>query len=321
MGVVEDIKKRFRRGGDLNPGDYQTTDVGATTMRQPVERTTATPQAQAEPELPPVTNYADMVARLTPQQTPEQIEKENRRMRSRRNIAALSDTISAIANLGSTMAGAPSAVEPRQSLSAVSKARWNEMKRERERNSQIYHQAMLRAAQLDESRQRQRQLADYQRQSIALRKEEEARRQSQMRLADKKLDWQQKYQQGLLDVKKEQLEIDRDYKEGRISIDQRNAESRALQAQASMLRAQKSGQPRPVQEKETTSTTTTTKPNGDVVTVEKRTTTGAKRSSQEKPTRQQSSTPHSTPERRSSGGSSSNTNKAKGNKRKSKTTV
>jgi hypothetical protein len=111
-----------------------------------------------------------------------------------------------------------------------------------------------------------------------------------MRLADKKLDWQQKYQQGLLDVKKEQLEIDRDYKEGRISIDQRNAESRALQAQASMLRAQKSGQPRPVQEKETTSTTTTTKPNGDVVTVEKRTTTGAKRSSQQKPTGQQSST-------------------------------
>lgn len=286
MAVRDDIKKRFRSGGDLTPANFLTAEAPTPTTG----KVAAPSQATAEPELPPVTNYADMVARLTPQQTPEQIEKENRRMRSRKNIAALSDTISAIANLGSTMAGAPNAVDPRQSLSAVSKARWDEMKRERERNSQIYHQALLRAAQLDETRQRQRQLADYQRQSIALRKEEEARRQSQMRLADKKLDWQQKYQQGLLDVKKEQLEIDRDYKEGRISIDQRNAESRALQAQASMLRAQKSGQSRPVQERETTSTTTTTKPNGDVVTVEKRTTTGAKRSSQQKPTQQRGAT-------------------------------
>lgn len=229
MAVRDDIKKRFRKGGDLAPANFQTAEAPALVQPKQQAAVPATP-APAEPELPPVTNYADVVARLTPQQTPEQIEKENRRMRSRRNIAALSDTISAIANLGSTMAGAPSAVEPRQSLSAVSKARWDELKRERERNSQIYHQAMLRAAQLDETRQRQRQ-------SIALRKEEEARRQSQMRLADKKLDWQQKYQQGLLDVKKEQLEIDRDYKEGRISIDQRNAESRALQAQASWMRA------------------------------------------------------------------------------------
>lgn len=236
MAVRDDIKKRFRKGGDLAPANFQTAEAPALVQPKQQAAVPAT-SAPAEPELPPVTNYAEVVARLTPQQTPEQIEKENRRMRSRRNIAALSDTISAIANLGSTMAGAPSAVEPRQSLSAVSKARWDELKRERERNSQIYHQAMLRAAQLDETRQRQRQLAEYQRQSIALRKEEEARRQSQMRLADKKLDWQQKYQQGLLDVKKEQLEIDRDYKEGRISIDQRNAESRALQAQASWMRA------------------------------------------------------------------------------------
>lgn len=288
MAVRDDIKKRFRKGGDLAPANFQTAEAPALVQPKQQAAVPATP-APAEPELPPVTNYADVVARLTPQQTPEQIEKENRRMRSRRNIAALSDTISAIANLGSTMAGAPSAVEPRQSLSAVSKARWDELKRERERNSQIYHQAMLRAAQLDETRQRQRQLAEYQRQSIALRKEEEARRQSQMRLADKKLDWQQKYQQGLLDVKKEQLEIDRDYKEGRISIDQRNAESRALQAQASMLRAQKSGQPRPVQERETTTETTTTKPNGDVTTVRKTTTTGAKKT-QKKPVQKKSAT-------------------------------
>ena len=252
MAVRDDIKKRFRSGGDLTPANFLTAEAPTPTTG----KVAAPSQATAEPELPPVTNYADMVARLTPQQTPEQIEKENRRMRSRKNIAALSDTISAIANLGSKKYYVQSAL-------AIT---------DRQKS----------AAQLDETRQRQRQLADYQRQSIALRKEEEARRQSQMRLADKKLDWQQKYQQGLLDVKKEQLEIDRDYKEGRISIDQRNAESRALQAQASMLRAQKSGQSRPVQERETTSTTTTTKPNGDVVTVEKRTTTGAKRSLRKK---------------------------------------
>lgn len=289
MAVRDDIKKRFRKGGDLAPANFQTAEAPALVQPKQHAAVPATP-APAEPELPPVTNYAEVVARLTPQQTPEQIEKENRRMRSRRNLAALSDTISAIANLGSTMAGAPSAVEPRQSLSAVSKARWDELKRERERNSQIYHQAMLRAAQLDESSRYHRQLAKDRQQSIALRKEEEARRQSQMRLAEKKLDWQQKYQQGLLDVKKEQLEIDRDYKEGRISIDQRNAESRALQAQASMLRAQRSGQPRPVQERETTTETTTTKPNGDVTTVRKTTTTGAKKASQKKPVQKKSAT-------------------------------
>lgn len=264
----------MRSGGDLyyrsNPATPLPTVPEAT--QQPQQQV----QQPQQPSPVPVTSYADMVKQLTPVPTPEQIEKENRRLRSRKNIAALSDTISAVANLGSAIAGSPNAVDPRQSLSAVSKARWDDLKRERERNSQIYHQAMLRAAQLDESRARQEQLAKYQQQSLELRNREEDRRQAQERLADRKLDWLQKYQQGLLDVKNEQLEIDREYKQGRISIDERNAASRALQAQASMMRAQKSGQPRPVQEYETTTRTTTTKPNGDQTTVEKTTSRNAK---------------------------------------------
>lgn len=234
MAVRDDIKKRFRSGGDLAPANFMTAEAPTPTTG----KVAAPSQATAEPELPPVTNYADMVARLTPQQTPEQIEKENRRMRSRKNIAALSDTISAIANLGSTMAGAPNAVDPRQSLSAVSKARWDEMKRERERNSQIYHQALLRAAQLDETRQRQRQLADYQRQSIALRKEEEARRQMQARLDERKQDWKQKNDQGKLDIQKESLEIEREYKQGLISLKERDLSIKELNSQTSRINAE-----------------------------------------------------------------------------------
>lgn len=308
MAVRDDIKKRFRKGGDLAPANFQTAEAPA--LVQPKQQAAA----PATPALPPVTNYADMVARLTPQQTPEQIEKENRRMRSRRNIAALSDTISAIANLGSTMAGAPSAVEPRQSLSAVSKARWDEMKRERERNSQIYHKAMLRAAQLDESRQRQRQLADYQRQSIALRKEEEARRQMQARLDERKQDWKQKSDQGKLDIQKEKLEIEREYKQGLISLRERDLSIKELNSQTSRMNAE-TNRMRANQAAGGKTVSVENEYNADGKVVSSRTTTtpvargGGNRG-------QQSSTG-----RRSSGGSSSNSNKEKGNKRKSKTTV
>jgi hypothetical protein len=107
----------------------------------------------------PVTNYTGLLRELVPQEDPEQIAKQNRRERAKKNIAALSDTISAIANLGSTMAGAPNAVDPRQSLSAVSQARWDEIKKEREKNRELYLTSMLKAAQLDEARQQQRQNA------------------------------------------------------------------------------------------------------------------------------------------------------------------
>ena len=111
-------------------------------------------------EQAPVSNYTEMFKRLMPQQTPEQIEKENRRLRAKKNIAMVSDAISAIANLGSTFAGAPNSIDPKNSLSAVSHARWKELREEREKKAELYRQAMLRAAQLDMTREQQRQNAE-----------------------------------------------------------------------------------------------------------------------------------------------------------------
>lgn len=107
----------------------------------------------------PVTDYDGLLRELAPQEDPELIAKQNRRERARKNIAALSDALSAVANLGSTMAGAPNSLDPKQSLSLASKARWDEIKKEREKNREMYLSAMLKAAQLRDAREQQRQNA------------------------------------------------------------------------------------------------------------------------------------------------------------------
>ncbi len=108
----------------------------------------------------PVTDYTGLLRELVPQEDPEQIAKQNRRERARKNIAALTDALNAVANLSSTIAGAPNSLDPKNSLSLASKARWDEIKKEREKNRELYMTNMLKAAQLEDTREQQRQNAE-----------------------------------------------------------------------------------------------------------------------------------------------------------------
>lgn len=138
------------------PATY--TYPGADVVNDITQKVTAQ-QAAATPA--PVRSYADLMRELVPKEDPEKIAKQNRRERARKNIAAVSDAISAVANLASTMGGAPNALDPKNSLSLASKARWDEIKKEREKNREMYLSAMLKAAQLDDSmRQRLQNAAD-----------------------------------------------------------------------------------------------------------------------------------------------------------------
>ena len=64
-----------------------------------------------------------------------------------------------------------------------------------------------------------------------------------MRVAieDRKQEWLEKYQQGRLDIDAERNRIEDEYKRGLITIQERNAASRELSAQAAYLRAQTAG--------------------------------------------------------------------------------
>lgn len=138
----------------VRPATY--TYPGADVVNDITQKVTA---QQAAARTAPVRNYADLMRELVPKEDPEKIAKQNRRERARKNIAAVSDAISAVANLASTMGGAPNALDPKNSLSLASKARWDEIKKEREKNREMYLSAMLKAAQLDDAMQQRLQNA------------------------------------------------------------------------------------------------------------------------------------------------------------------
>lgn len=72
---------------------------------------------------------------------------------------------------------------------------------------------------------------------LAFEQARENRMLQAQRLAERKLDWQEKYQQGLLDIKAEQQRIDKEYKDGLISLREREAAIKELNAQTARYNA------------------------------------------------------------------------------------
>lgn len=99
----------------------------------------------------------------------------------------------------------------------------------------------LRYLQMMDNMRRQAKQDEYNNQLMEWRRDDLERKKVNDGLAVRKQDWLEKYQQDTLDIKKEQLEIDRQYKAGLISKMERDAYSRELSAQAAMFRAQNAG--------------------------------------------------------------------------------
>lgn len=160
----------------------------------------------------------------------EDLGRREERLKRAKVFTQIGDAMSAFSNAYKQAQGVQVPSTP--SLSSRWQERYDAIQRERLANDIAYYQAAERAKNAERT-------ANYQARSLDLREKEEERRQIQLNNATRKQDWLEKYQQGTLDIKKEQMEIEREYRSGQISKMERDAASNELRAQAAMLRAQK----------------------------------------------------------------------------------
>ena len=99
-------------------------------------------------------SYVEMFRQMSPYKPPTAEELENARKKEKRDkvFAAIGDGIAALSNLYFTTKGAPNAFDPRNSLSAKARERWDKLNKEREENARYYMQEAMKTQALDDDR-------------------------------------------------------------------------------------------------------------------------------------------------------------------------
>ena len=160
------------------------------TTSQPLEPITAAPVAQAlvqnpatpklagTPAQPQTMTYTEMIQRLSPYTppTPEELEAERKREKRERLWSAIGDGMAAVANLYFASQSGFSNYNAKNSMSAKTNARWDQLRKEREANSQRYLSLYMNARQADDAADRWRRDFEYKTQRDKDRADEEARR-------------------------------------------------------------------------------------------------------------------------------------------------
>lgn len=115
-----------------------------------------TPAGAQPPEAaqPKKMSYVEMFRQMSPYKPPtaEELEKERKKEKRDKVFAAIGDGIAALSNLYFTTKGAPNAFDPRNSLSAKARERWEKLNKEREENARYYMQEAMKAQALDDDR-------------------------------------------------------------------------------------------------------------------------------------------------------------------------
>lgn len=119
-----------------------------------------TPAVAQPPEAAPAKaperkmSYVEMFQQMSPYKPPtaEELEKERKKEKRDKVFAAIGDGIAALSNLYFTTKGAPNAFDPRNSLSAKARERWDKLNKEREENARYYMQEAMKAKALDDDR-------------------------------------------------------------------------------------------------------------------------------------------------------------------------
>lgn len=116
----------------------------------------AQPPEAAQPAKAPEhkMSYVEMFRQMSPYKPPTAEELENARKKEKRDkvFAAIGDGIAALSNLYFTTKGAPNAFDPRNSLSAKARERWDKLNKEREENARYYMQEAMKTQALDDDR-------------------------------------------------------------------------------------------------------------------------------------------------------------------------
>ena len=131
-------------------------DAVPVVKKAPLPTAQPTPAGAEAPEAPQPKkmSYFDMFQRMSPYKPPTAEELENARKKEKRDkvFAAIGDGIAALSNLYFTTNGAPNAFDPRNSLSAKARERWDKLNKEREENARYYMQEAMKAQALDDDR-------------------------------------------------------------------------------------------------------------------------------------------------------------------------
>lgn len=131
-------------------------DAVPVTKKAPLPTAQPTPAGAEAPEAtqPKKMSYVEMFRQMSPYKPPTAEELENARKKEKRDkvFAAIGDGIAALSNLYFTTKGAPNAFDPRNSLSAKARERWDKLNKEREENARYYMQEAMKTQALDDDR-------------------------------------------------------------------------------------------------------------------------------------------------------------------------
>ena len=137
----------MERGGVTvaNPQTQQPQTVTDTEQVAPVT------EQQTAPAKGKKLSYVEMFQQMSPYKppTPEELEKERKKQKREAIFAAIGEGISAMSNLYFTTQYAPNAFDPSQGMAATTKARFDQLKKDREQNQREYMNGYLRAVQMD----------------------------------------------------------------------------------------------------------------------------------------------------------------------------
>lgn len=178
----------------------------------------------------------DILNANTPETEAERRRRERKEKRAKL-FAAIGDGIGALSNLYFASQGAPNADVSKNTMSSKVQNRIEKLQKERDARNTAYANAYSRINQMKSADEQNIWERDYKKEALKLRKEEEERRQMQTRQYDRKQDWLEKYQAGILDIKNEELKIKRDLAAGVISKREADAAANALRAQAAIMNA------------------------------------------------------------------------------------
>lgn len=135
-------------GLDVKPRTVSVEPTPKPDVLKPKEQGVSTAVAGEPRRLSYVQMY-EMMNRGNRPETPEEKAAREKREKREAALSAVGDGISALSNLFFTTKGAPNSYDPRSSMSAAARARWDKLKAEREANLRIYNEGYMRATAMD----------------------------------------------------------------------------------------------------------------------------------------------------------------------------
>lgn len=144
------------QGGPNNPKNArEVVERGVVKVANPqtgtsTEQVAPVDEQQTAPESKRL-SYVEMFQQMSPYKppTPEELEKERKRQKREAIFAAIGEGISAISNLYFTTQYAPNAFDPSKGMAAATKARFDQLKKDREQNQREYMEGFMRALKWD----------------------------------------------------------------------------------------------------------------------------------------------------------------------------